>query len=86
MVREQKIENLNERLVTIEAMLLIQKGQIEILLGLLSSRFGKEELLAYLESVCNSSEFGDSAKLSAQEMILHQDKLWDSSSHSLKQQ
>ena len=86
MVREQKVENLNERLVTIEAMLLIQKGQIEILLGLISSKFGKDELLAYLESVCSSSRFGDSAKLSAKEMIIHQEKLWGSSPHSLKQQ
>ncbi len=86
MVRKQKVEDLNERLVTIEAMLLIQKGQIEILLGLVSSKFGKDELLAYLESVCSSSEFGDSAKLSAKEMIIYQEKLWGCSSHSLKQQ
>ncbi len=86
MVKEQGVECLNERLATIEAMLLIQKGQIEILLGLVFSKFGKDQMLTYLESVCNSSDFGDSAKLSAKEMILHQEKLWGSTPHSMKQQ
>ena len=70
--------NVDERLVTIEATLLIQKGQIEILLGLISSRIGKDELVNYLEFVVNSPDFGDSAKISAQEMIIHQNKLWNS--------
>ena len=86
MVKKENVENLNERLVTIEAMLLIQKGQIEILLGMLSLKFGKDELQDYLEYVCNASEFGDSAKLSAREMLLHQEKLWRNSPHSVKQQ
>ena len=68
--------DINERLVTIEAMLLIQKGQIEILLGLISSKIGKDELIKYLEFVINSPDFGDSAKISAKEMIIHQDNLW----------
>ncbi len=70
------VQDINDRLVTIEATLLIQKGQIEILLGLLASRVGREELLDYLQSVIASPDFGDSAKISAQEMILHQDRLW----------
>ena len=70
--------NVNERLVTIEATLLIQKGQIEILLGIISSRIGKDELMKYLEFVIASPDFGDSAKISAQEMMIHQDKLWNS--------
>jgi len=74
------VQDINERLVTIEATLLIQKGQIELLLGLLSSKMGKEEMLNYLEFVSSSPEFGDSAKISAREMILHQENLWG---HSL---
>ncbi len=70
--------NVDERLVTIEATLLIQKGQIEILLGLISSKIGKDELMKYLEFVAKSPDFGDSAKISAQEMMIHQDKLWNS--------
>ncbi len=70
--------NVNERLVTIEATLLIQKGQIEILLGLISSRIGKDELMKYLKFIVESPDFGDSAKISAQEMMIHQDKLWTS--------
>ena len=70
--------DIDERLVTIEATLLIQKGQIEILLGLISSKIGKDELIKYLEFVVKSPDFGDSAKISAQEMIIHQDKLWNS--------
>ena len=70
------MSDINDRLVTIEAMLLIQKGQIEILLGLISSQLGKTKLIEYLEFVLNSPDFGDSAKISAREMILHQDKLW----------
>jgi len=69
--------DINERLTTIEATLLIQKGQIEILLNLISSRIGKEELIKYLEFVIKSPDFGDSAKISAQEMIIYQNKLWD---------
>jgi len=69
--------NINERLVTIEATLLIQKGQIEILLGLLSSKMGKDELQEYLELVIKSPDFGDSAKISAQEMILYMDTRWN---------
>lgn len=68
--------DIDERLATIEATLLIQKGQIEILLGLISSRIGKDELLEYLEFVLKSPDFGDSAKISAQEIIFHQNKLW----------
>ena len=78
--------NINERLVTIEATLLIQKGQIEILLGLLSSKIGIDELREYLELVIKSPDFGDSAKISAQEMILHLDKLWNLESSSDQQQ
>lgn len=70
------MSDLNDRLVTIEAMLLIQKGQIEILLGLISTQLGKNKLIEYLEFVLDSPDFGDSAKISAKEMILHQDKLW----------
>jgi len=69
--------DINERLTTIEATLLIQKGQIEILLNLISSRIGKEELIKYLEFVIKSPDFGDCAKISAQEMIIYQNKLWD---------
>jgi hypothetical protein len=80
------MSNINERLVTIEATLLIQKGQIEILLGLLSSKIGKDELRKYLELVIKSPDFGDSAKISAQEMILHLDKRWNLESSSDQQQ
>jgi len=80
------MSNINERLVTIEATLLIQKGQIEILLGLLSSKIGKDELQKYLELVIQSPDFGDSAKISAQEMILHLDKLWNLELSSEQQQ
>ena len=80
------MSDINERLVTIEAMLLIQKGQIEILLGLLSSKIGKDELIKYLEFVIESPGFGDSAKISAQEMILHQDNLWSNESFSRQKQ
>ncbi len=69
---------IDERLATIEATLLIQKGQIEILLGLIASRMGKDELREYLELVLKSPDFGDSAKISAQEMMIYQDKLWSS--------
>lgn len=69
--------DINDRLVTIESTLLIQKGQIEILLSLISSRIGKDELIKYLEFVIKSPDFGDSAKISAQEMIIYQDKLWN---------
>ena len=72
------MQTIDERLVTIEATLLIQKGQIEILLGLISSNMGKDDFMNYLEFVVKSPDFGDSAKISAQEMILHQNKLWDS--------
>ena len=70
------MSNVNERLTTIEATLLIQKGQIELLLGLISTKIGKEEFVNYLKYVIESPVFGDSAKISAQEMILHQDTLW----------
>ncbi len=76
----------NDRLVTIEAMLLIQKGQIEILLGLISSQLGKAEFIEYLESVVDSPDFGDSAKISAKEMIVYQDKLWINNSVSTQKQ
>ena len=66
--------DINDRLITIEATLLIQKGQIEILLGLISSKIGKDALQNYLEYVLESSDFGDSAKISAQEMLFHQDR------------
>jgi len=69
------MSDINERLVTIEAMLLIQKGQIEILLGLISSKIGKYELKKYLEFVFESPRFGDSAKISAQEMLSHLDNI-----------
>lgn len=82
----QDMKNINDRLVTIEAMLLIQKGQIEILLGLISSQIGKERLKEYLEYILESPDFGDSAKISAREMILHQDCIWsDESSSDWKQ-
>jgi hypothetical protein len=80
------MSNINDRLVTIEAMLLIQKGQIEILLGLISSQFGKAELVTYLKFVIDSPDFGDSAKISAREMIVHQEKLWINSSCSTQRQ
>jgi len=80
------MSTINNRLITIEATLLIQKGQIEILLGLISSKIGQEELRNYLEFVLESSDFGDSAKISAREMILYQDCLWSGDSFSgLKQ-
>ncbi len=78
--------DINDRLITIEATLLIQKGQIEILLGLISSKIGKEVLQDYLEYVLESSDFGDSAKISAQEMIFHQDRLVNNESFSRKKQ
>lgn len=68
--------DLDERLTTIEATLLIQKGQIELLLGMLTSTMGRDEVINYLHYVIGSSAYGDSAKISAQEMILHQDKIW----------
>ncbi|MEA3468302.1 MAG: hypothetical protein U9R57_08785 [Thermodesulfobacteriota bacterium] len=80
------MSDINERLVTIEAMLLIQKGQIEILLGLISSKIGKDELKKYLKFVVESPDFGDSAKISAQEMIIHLDKLWSEESLSRQRQ
>ena len=80
------MSDINDRLVTIEAMLLIQKGQIEILLGLISSQFGKAELTEYLEFVLDSPDFGDSAKISAKEMILRQDNLWINNSTSTQKQ
>jgi len=80
------MSNINDRLVTIEAMLLIQKGQIEILLGLISSQFGKAEFIEYLELILESPDFGDSAKISAKEMILHQDNLWINNSTSTQKQ
>lgn len=80
------MSDINERLVTIEATLLIQKGQIEILLGLIASRMGKDELIKYLEFVLESPRFGDSAKFSAKEMILHQDNLWSYESFSKQKQ
>ncbi len=70
------MQDINDRLVTIEATLLIQKGQIEILLGLLTSRMDREELIEYLESAATSPDFGDSAKISAREMILYLEHLW----------
>lgn len=80
------VSDINERLVTIEATLLIQKGQIEILLGLISSSIGKEELIQYLKFVIESPGFGDSAKISAKEMILHQDNLWSDGALSGRKQ
>ncbi len=80
------MSNVNERLVTIEATLLIQKGQIEILLGLISSKIGKEEFMKYLEFVAKSPDFGDSAKISAHEMMIYQDKLWSNDLPSDQQQ
>ena len=76
------MSNINDRLCTIEATLLIQKGQIEILLGLISSKIGKEELINYLEFVIDSPDFGDSAKISAREIMIHLDRLWSSESFS----
>jgi len=73
--RNKTMSDINERLVTVEATLLIQKGQIEILLGLISSRMGKDELIKYLEFVIASPGFGDSAKFAAKEMLLYQDNL-----------
>lgn len=78
------MSELNDRLVTIEAMLLIQKGQIEILLGMISSQLGKAEFIEYLEFILDSPDFGDSAKISAKEMILHQDNLWINNTTSTK--
>lgn len=80
------MSNINERLVTIEATLLIQKGQIEILLGVVSSKIGKADLREYLDLVIKSPDFGDSAKISAQEMILHLDRLWKLESSSEQHQ
>lgn len=80
------MSDINDRLVTIEAMLLIQKGQIEILLGLISSQLGKAKLIEYLQFVLDSPDFGDSAKISAKEMILHQDNLWINNSTSTQKQ
>ncbi len=78
--------DINDRLITIEATLLIQKGQIEILLGLISSKIGKDALQNYLEYVLELSDFGDSAKISAQEMLFHQDRRLNNESFSRKKQ
>jgi hypothetical protein len=78
--------DINERLVTIEAMLLIQKGQIEILLGLISSKIGKDELKEYLGFVSKSPQFGDSAKISAKEMAIHLDDMWNGEAFSWQKQ
>jgi hypothetical protein len=58
-----------------EAKLMVQQGQIEILMGLLVSKVGKDEFMNYLKFVVNDVNFGKEAKYAASEM-LRQDSLW----------
>ena len=62
-------------IVSTEAKLMVQQGQIEILIGLLSSKVGKDEFMNYLKFVVNNVGFGKEAKDAASEM-LRQDSLW----------
>ncbi|KJR97638.1 MAG: hypothetical protein VR65_23840 [Desulfobulbaceae bacterium BRH_c16a] len=62
-------------IVRTEAKLMVQQGQIEILMGLLSNKVGKEEFMNYLKFVVKNPGFGKEAKYAATE-FLRQDTLW----------
>jgi hypothetical protein len=66
---------MKDYIASVEARLICQQGQIEILLGLLSSKIGKDELMNYLKLVVDHPGFGKEAKYAAAEM-LRQDTLW----------
>lgn len=62
-------------IVRTETKLMVQQGQIEILMGLLSNKVGKDEFTNYLKFVVSNAGFGKEAKFAAAEM-LRQDALW----------
>ena len=72
-------------IVETKATLMVQQGQIEILMGLLSNKIGKEEFMNYLKLVVNNQGFGKEAKHTASEM-LRQDALWPSEQIAGKKQ
>ena len=65
--------------------LMVQQGQIEILMGLLSNKVGKDEFMSYLKFITDNPCFGKEAKFAASEMI-HQDSLWTADMLSGKKQ
>ena len=67
--------NVENFIVETKTKLMVQQGQIEILMGLLSSKVGKEEFINYLQFVADTQGFGKEAKFAATEM-LRQDNLW----------
>lgn len=64
-----------EFIIETKTKLMVQQGQIEILLGLLTSKVGKEEFMNYLKFVSSNPGFGKEAKYAANE-FLRQDALW----------
>ena len=66
---------MQEFIVKTEAKLMVQQGQIEILMGLVSSKVGKEDFLKYLKFVAENPGFGKEAKYAATE-FLRQEALW----------
>jgi len=56
-------------IVETKTKLMVQQGQIEILMGLVTSKFGKEELMEYVRFVATHSGFGREAKYAAIELL-----------------
>jgi len=72
-------------IVETKTKLMVQQGQIEILMGLLSNKVGKDEFMNYLKVVTDNPGFGKEAKFAAAEM-LRQDSLWTTDMLSGKKQ
>ncbi len=66
---------LEDFIINTEAKLLIQQGQIELVMSLLAKKVGKEEFMNHLKIAVESPAFGKEAKLAAAEM-LRQEFLW----------
>jgi len=69
------MEELVKKVEEHEAKILVQQGLIEIALGFIASKFGKEDYIEFLKFVANSDKHSKEAKSTASE-TLRQEALW----------
>lgn len=81
----QTLSAVEEFVLRTETKLMLQQGQIELIMSLLAKKVGKQEFMDHLRFAVSSPGFGKEAKYAAAE-ILRQDALWPHESLSgLKQ-
>lgn len=69
------MKQLENFIIETQTKLIIQQGQIELVMSLLAKKVGKEEFIRHLEFAVSSPGFGKEAKCAAAE-ILRQEYLW----------